>query len=531
MNPAAATNKKKKPRSDSVMKAPGAPKRFKSSYILFFMSVQDNIKKSLPKEMANAPTVSKVVSRLWKDLPTKERAYWDAEAEKEKKRFHREKEAYKGPWTVPKARAKKDPNAPRRNPSAFLLFSNQKRKELKGLYSHLKNTDFSRLLGIEWNKASVEEKAPFLRQEERERAIYKSRMSDWKRNKRVSDAEDSTNYSADTASESLVVSKPSQDEVDDQDSLVIPIHLLKNLRTKNSKSRSSDCKNSSSLEVLPMNDVSLGESSLNNFDHTTNTSVPRATNEELFHTQMNGHQFYDSRYIQPYAIAQSNDEDSPTHKLDSFFPYHTNVMPQDSTFESRLDSAQICSIKRQGSEMKNEMEIKQQLFIESQKMMTASDTRSSTNSVTPPFSSRRNTLIGDAETFHTYSINSMKYLDPKPTRLIKRQGSQMNIEVQNKQPTFTERQAKMAETDTRSSTNTVTPPFSSRNNILFGDAETFSMFSLGSLKLDDNEVDLDASTGLLIRPSLKRPTLKKPFNDTPSYQDSSFQEFDPIYGA
>jgi len=105
-------------------KAPGAPKRFKSSYILFFMHVQDQIKKDLPPgthtvslsrcaildieawdlhliisilSFLQAPVVSKKASELWRKLSAHERIHWDVEAAKEKKRYLAEKELYTGP--------------------------------------------------------------------------------------------------------------------------------------------------------------------------------------------------------------------------------------------------------------------------------------------------------------------------------------------------------------------------------------------------------------------------------------------------
>lgn len=168
---------------EGLKKAPGAPKRFKSSYILFFMHVQESIKKSLPAGTSAAPAVSKKASQLWKALSAEDRVHWDKEAAKEKQRYLAEKESYTGPWQVPHKRAKKDPTAPRRNASAFLLYSVKKRKHIKVRFPHLKNTDISRMLGEEWRKAPDTEKIPYIRQEEGEREQYKLNMAAWKKKK------------------------------------------------------------------------------------------------------------------------------------------------------------------------------------------------------------------------------------------------------------------------------------------------------------------------------------------------------------
>ena len=88
-------------------------------------------------------------------------------------RFVREKADYKGPWIVPKRRAKKHPLAPKRPMSAFLRYSQMRRKQVKEENPDMSNTDVSRLLGEMWRNASKRERAPFCEQEERERAIYK----------------------------------------------------------------------------------------------------------------------------------------------------------------------------------------------------------------------------------------------------------------------------------------------------------------------------------------------------------------------
>jgi len=168
-------------------KAPGAPKRFKSSFILFFMDVQKSIKKSIPSGTpSSAAEVSKRASRMWKLISAEERKHWDGEAAKEKIRYEKEKESYQGPWKVVKKRVKKDPTAPKRNSSAFLLYSVEKRKLLKKQHSTLKNTDISRLLGIEWRKAADIEKRPFILKEIDDRNAYKLRMEKWKKEKEES---------------------------------------------------------------------------------------------------------------------------------------------------------------------------------------------------------------------------------------------------------------------------------------------------------------------------------------------------------
>jgi hypothetical protein len=73
----------------------------------------------------------KLVAKEWRKLSSTDRCYWDEVARDDKVRFVREKAAYKGPWAVPKRRAKKHPLAPKRPMSAFLKYSQKRRSVVK----------------------------------------------------------------------------------------------------------------------------------------------------------------------------------------------------------------------------------------------------------------------------------------------------------------------------------------------------------------------------------------------------------------
>jgi HMG (high mobility group) box len=125
-------SKKVKKRRDtaSLRKAPNAPKRFKSSYICFFVAKQPLIKAELGDQAA-VTNISKRSAEMWKNLSAEERALWDDVAAKDKQRYMVEKAMYSGPWQVPWKRVKKDPSAPKRPMSAFLYYSQGKRADIK----------------------------------------------------------------------------------------------------------------------------------------------------------------------------------------------------------------------------------------------------------------------------------------------------------------------------------------------------------------------------------------------------------------
>ena len=112
----------------------------------------------------------KAVAEMWRSLSREERAFWDEESRNDKVRYMKEKAKYSGPWNIPKRRAKKHPLAPKRPMSAFLKYSQTRRKAVKVDNPDMNNTDISRLLGEMWRNASPQDKGPYIQAELKESA-------------------------------------------------------------------------------------------------------------------------------------------------------------------------------------------------------------------------------------------------------------------------------------------------------------------------------------------------------------------------
>mmetsp|Transcript_9918 Transcript_9918/g.14024 ORF Transcript_9918/g.14024 Transcript_9918/m.14024 type:complete len:372 (+) Transcript_9918:92-1207(+) len=175
-------SKKKKDANSGYRKAPQAPKRFKSPYILFSMSKMEEFKKEAAEQGSSekVTSISRRVADAWKTLPPEERKKWDEVAKQDKLRYNAEKSLYTGPWQVPSKRTRKDPSAPKRPMSAFLFFSQGMRQKLKAENPELKNTQISCLLGQRWKTASEEERRPHIERERKEREEYKKNIADWR---------------------------------------------------------------------------------------------------------------------------------------------------------------------------------------------------------------------------------------------------------------------------------------------------------------------------------------------------------------
>jgi HMG (high mobility group) box len=200
-------------------KAPDAPKRFKSAFIIFSAEKHKEIKDNLIQQgrtekvgyiesllsvvcihsinshpfgsmnlhfTLQTTDIAKLVSEAWREMPPDEKENWEKKARKDKARYEVEKSMYKGPWKVPaNKRTPKDPSAPKRPMSAFLAFSNKRRAGLKREHPEATNADLSKMLSKTWREAPDELRKKYMDEEAGLRATYKIEVAKWR--KKVAD--------------------------------------------------------------------------------------------------------------------------------------------------------------------------------------------------------------------------------------------------------------------------------------------------------------------------------------------------------
>lgn len=71
-----------------------------------------------------------------------------------------------------KKKAEKDPNAPKRNLSSYMLYSQAVRNDTVKQHPNMKAVDVAKLIGEKWNNLSEKEKAPYVKQAEKEKARF-----------------------------------------------------------------------------------------------------------------------------------------------------------------------------------------------------------------------------------------------------------------------------------------------------------------------------------------------------------------------
>lgn len=104
------------------------PKANVSSYIHFFLNYRNKFKEQQPNTFLGFKEFSRKCSEKWRSISKHEKSKYEALAKLDKARYQEEMMNYVG---KKKKRRKRDPLAPRRPPSSFLLFCQDHYAQLK----------------------------------------------------------------------------------------------------------------------------------------------------------------------------------------------------------------------------------------------------------------------------------------------------------------------------------------------------------------------------------------------------------------
>uniref|UniRef100_UPI0037E86D26 high mobility group protein B1-like n=1 Tax=Semicossyphus pulcher TaxID=241346 RepID=UPI0037E86D26 len=143
-----------------MVKDRNKPRGKMSSYAYFVQTCREEHKKKHPEASVNFSEFSKKCSERWKTMSAKEKGKFEDMAKLDKVRYEKEMKNYIPPKGQKKKRYK-DPNAPKRPPSAFFLFCADFRSKVKGETPGLSIGDTAKKLGQMWNESSSEERQPY----------------------------------------------------------------------------------------------------------------------------------------------------------------------------------------------------------------------------------------------------------------------------------------------------------------------------------------------------------------------------------
>lgn len=95
-------------------------------------------------------------------MSPEEKAKFKEMAKNDKRRYDQEMKSYVSPAGAKKGKKKKkDPNAPKKPPSAFLIFTSEHREKIKADNPGISITDIAKKFGEMWKKMSTTEKTPY----------------------------------------------------------------------------------------------------------------------------------------------------------------------------------------------------------------------------------------------------------------------------------------------------------------------------------------------------------------------------------
>jgi len=174
-------------------KDPHAPKRPRSAYIIYCTEQRPHVKAELGSD-AKPADLMKRMGDMWNGLSTDKKKEYNDKAKEDKERYNGEMKSYHPPEAdsdddePPRKRGKRrgkkrDPNEPKRAPSAYLLYGQKVREQVKTEHPDAKSSQIMQIIGQMWQKLGDEEKKPFNDQASELKAKYDKDKSDYKKNK------------------------------------------------------------------------------------------------------------------------------------------------------------------------------------------------------------------------------------------------------------------------------------------------------------------------------------------------------------
>ena len=122
-----------------------------------------------------------MLSKQFKNLNERETKKWNSKAEKDKIRYQEEMKHYVAPPEPKgkKQKKKKDPNAPKRNMSAFFLYSCANRAQVKEENPDAKFGDIAKMISVQFKGLSESERAKWDEKAVEDKKRYEREMEEY----------------------------------------------------------------------------------------------------------------------------------------------------------------------------------------------------------------------------------------------------------------------------------------------------------------------------------------------------------------
>mmetsp|Transcript_16566 Transcript_16566/g.45519 ORF Transcript_16566/g.45519 Transcript_16566/m.45519 type:complete len:199 (+) Transcript_16566:107-703(+) len=161
-------------------KDPTKPKRAMSAFFLFSQANRPRVKEENPD--ISFGEVARMLAQEYKQLSEEDMKEWKAKAEEEKERYKSEMEDYvpmEDPTGGGRKKQKKDPNAPKRNMSAYFLYSVHIRPSVKEQNPEASFGDVARIISAQFKELTEEEKAVWAEKAAADKERYQREMAEY----------------------------------------------------------------------------------------------------------------------------------------------------------------------------------------------------------------------------------------------------------------------------------------------------------------------------------------------------------------
>jgi len=142
------------------------PKKAITAFSVYFSEQFPSVRKQ--NANAKVPAIAKIIAQKWNSLSDVEKKPFVAKSEEDKKRHKKEMDEYKK--TLP----------PKRPPSGYLVFSNEKRGSLMQAKPGASMADIAKLLGQEWKKLAESKKEGYNKAAQKALAEWKQKVEQFK---------------------------------------------------------------------------------------------------------------------------------------------------------------------------------------------------------------------------------------------------------------------------------------------------------------------------------------------------------------
>jgi len=175
-------------------KDPNKPKGCKTAYIFFTEYRREELKRN-DEEPGDFGTFASGCGALWKTMDDCQKERFEKLAQDDRKRFQKEMEDYsppensddsddEGPKKKKIKKKKKDPNAPKRNMSAYFFFADSVRSEIKAKLTEEKGepprvTEVMTLIGERWRQCTEHHKVPHEASAKTDRERYQRQIKEY----------------------------------------------------------------------------------------------------------------------------------------------------------------------------------------------------------------------------------------------------------------------------------------------------------------------------------------------------------------